>query len=115
MKARYLGPLLLLFGIGLMLMPFNLPGKIPYFDKVSHMMLFMLLTFVILRIIPVWKTVTLLILLGISTELAQIIIPNRSPELFDAVANITGVLVAYFVINIQKRFRRYGTPIQDVA
>lgn len=98
-----------------MLMPFNIPGNIPYFDKVSHMMLFMLLSFVISRIIPLWKTTILLILLGISTELAQIIIPNRSPEILDAVADVAGVMSAYLFIKLQTRFRRYGTPIQDAA
>lgn len=105
-KARYLGPLMLVGAVGLMTMPFNLTGGIPYADKIAHVTTYLLLTLVISRILPLWKTIVLLLLLSILTELAQTVIPNRSPQVLDAVANIAGVLIAVGISWLTKRVPR---------
>ena len=52
------------------------------------------------------KLVYGLFFLSISLELLQIIIPNRSFQLEDLLANIFGVMVAYFVIKIYLFFNK---------
>ena len=52
------------------------------------------------------KLVYGLFFLSISLELLQIIIPNRSFQLEDLLANIFGVMVAYFAIKIYLFFSK---------
>ena len=54
------------------------------------------------------KLVLGLFLLSIILELFHLIIPNRSFQLEDLLANIFGVIVAYFVIKIYLFFNKYG-------
>ena len=52
------------------------------------------------------KLVYGLFFLSITLEIFQFIIPNRSFELQDLLANISGVMVAYFVIKIYLFFNK---------
>ncbi len=51
---------------------------------------------------PLRKFITLILLLAIITELAQLWVPSRAFNVFDGVANVTGVLVGWLVIRIGK-------------
>ena len=52
------------------------------------------------------KLVYGLFFLSITLEIFQIMIPNRSFQLEDMLANIFGVMVAYFIIKIYLFFRK---------
>ena len=47
-----------------------------------------------------------LICLSIILEILQLIVPNRSFEIYDLSANFIGVLVAYFLVKIYKFFSK---------
>tara|TARA_B100001123_G_C15004453_1_gene904900 strand:+ start:157 stop:552 length:396 start_codon:yes stop_codon:yes gene_type:complete len=47
-----------------------------------------------------------LFFLSIILELTQLVIPNRSFQLYDLIANFLGVLVAYFLVKIYLTFKK---------
>ena len=47
-----------------------------------------------------------LFFLSIILEVLQIIVPNRTFEIYDVSANFAGVLVAYFLVKIYKFWKK---------
>jgi VanZ family protein len=52
---------------------------------------------------PLWKFITLILLLAVITELAQLWVPSRAFNVFDGVANVAGVMAGWAVIRIGRR------------
>jgi VanZ family protein len=55
------------------------------------------------------KILIILLLLSTILEFSHFFVPNRSFEFGDLIANILGVLVAYFVVKIYLLFKSKGT------
>ncbi len=82
---------------------FSFPGQ----DKVVHMLLFAVLTFLLAKALRErsinWNKVKLffaLSLFGLITELVQFKIPDRSADILDLCADVIGVIVGLILIRI---------------
>ncbi|MEL6546072.1 MAG: VanZ family protein [Myxococcota bacterium] len=81
----------------------QLPGTFPGIDKVAHAVVFGVLTLLLLfadRFPRGWRAllwVAVAFAYGISDELHQSLVPGRSVDVLDAVADLTGALLAWAV------------------
>lgn len=85
------------------------PAPFPYFDKLGHLLVFGLMQWVLLRPVrflwkhrpPVWQlswTLAVVSLLGALLELWQGLLPTRSTELADWIADTLGALMMALVL-----------------
>ena len=97
--------------------PGPLPGGVS--DKSGHSIGYAILGAVLLRALArarwpgvTWKTALLAILIatayGISDELHQWLVPGRSPEVLDVVADMNGAAIAVALIGAAAAGRRWG-------
>ena len=83
--------------------------KNPFGTTINHFICYVYISllglFLYLRMENFQRIFYGLLFLSIILELLHFIIPNRSFQLGDLIANILGVLVAYFVVKIYLLFR----------
>lgn len=107
-----------LFVLVLSLLPFrSAPGSsffdIPYSDKVAHFVLYGILAFIMilethhkyLTIIEYVIIISVCLLFGGIIELLQMTLPQRSGEIWDLIANLSGSLTAIPASLIINQFR----------
>ncbi len=85
----------------------------PFGSTLNHFIYYLLVSllgFIIyLKNENVKKILIILLLLSTILEFFHFFVPNRSFEFGDLIANILGVLVAYFVVKIYLLFKSKGT------
>lgn len=73
---------------------------IPFKDKIVHILLFLIWTYLLLQFFGNKKKLSVLLFVlfyGIGTEVAQSFIPDRSCELMDVMADALGIAVGYYL------------------
>jgi VanZ family protein len=84
------------------LMPPTLGDDSSQIDKIAHLLGYALLTFWWAQLITRqrWKLAIAVVLFGAVIELLQGLTPDRSPDLFDALANTGGVLLGWLAARL---------------
>ena len=81
----------------------------PFGTAINHFIYYLYLSllgfFLYLKNTNYQKLVYALLFLSVILEILHFVIPNRSFELTDLIANILGVIVAYFIIKIYLLFK----------
>lgn len=73
------------------------PGfEVPGLDKAVHFGLFALATWALLRVLPVWAAVGLMLVqVGLSEWVQGTFLPQRSADVWDAVADLVGIAAGW--------------------
>ena len=83
----------------------------PFGTAINHFVYYFCITllglYLYLRNVNFKKLVYSLIFLAATLELLQFIVPNRTFQLYDLIANFLGVLIAYFLVKIYLFFKKY--------
>jgi len=97
----YLAGAILVFSY-LFFSPQNIPQNIPNSDKIGHIIVFFVLSFLLFKAATIRRRWQMLILLtyGIVVECVQAFIPYRSGSVDDVVADAAGILLFYLVTNV---------------
>lgn len=86
------------------LLPGN--GKIAgnYLDKVAHFLMFFFMAYQALKAVinkaKIPDVIIWSILLGLLTEVLQQFIPGRNMDIYDGIADILGVVIAYYIYRL---------------
>jgi VanZ family protein len=83
--------------LALSLMPPTLDVSSGHSDKIVHLAGYALLTFWWAQLVTRqrWKLAVAIVLFGLAIELLQGLTPDRQPDLLDALANSSGVLLGW--------------------
>ena len=76
---------------------------IPYFDKVGHFVTWAVVTFSFTKVLTIRKSIFLAIVLSSVIEYMQYYVPNRTPSVGDAIANICGVLFIWLMFTTRDK------------
>ena len=81
------------------------PIALPNADKIVHAMAFTGLSFVGCLAYPfrIFVLATFLVFLGTAIEVAQGFTPDRSPELFDFLADVVGIALGFITYRLSER------------
>ena len=81
------------------------PSAFPNADKMVHAMAFAGLSFVGCLAYPlrIFVLATFLVFLGAAIEVAQGFTPDRSPELFDFLADVVGIALGFITYRLSER------------
>ena len=81
------------------------PSAFPDADKIVHAMAFAGLSFVGCLAYPlrIFVLATFLVFLGAAIEVAQGFTPDRSPELFDFLADVVGIALGFITYRLSER------------
>ena len=84
------------------------PGlDVPHLDKVVHVALFTLTTWALLRVLPSWAALGLMLVqVGVSEGVQGAFLPARSADPLDAAADLVGIALGW----ASWRSRRQGDP-----
>jgi len=84
---------------------------IPFFDKIGHFTIFFTLTNAVICLnndkIPLKFIFLSLFSIGILDELIQIVVPSRTSDIFDLVADFSGIIIAYISLKINQHYFNY--------
>ena len=69
---------------------------VPHLDKVVHVALFALTTWALLRVLPRWVTLALMVVqVGLSEVIQGTFLPGRSADPLDAAADLVGIALGF--------------------
>ena len=84
-------------------------GPVPWTDKVVHMVLFLLLTLagLLAGLRPAWLVGLVALHAPVSELVQHFLLPNRSGDVWDAVADLSGVVLGVTLVVVGRARRRW--------
>ena len=99
----------LLGTIGLSLMPVSGQQIFELQDKFGHVTMYAILYFLAVQAyghrVPLWLLALVLVVFGLSMELAQSMTSYRYGDPWDSLANSLGILGIWLIVSLRRKFR----------